>query len=919
MCGTKFLGRVGVLAVALGAAGTALAGAPAHADDTPTTASAETARHPRAIQRPAERVRRPANVRRPAAVPRPAAAVLRPATSLSPGREAATAASPTASATANPLGALFDNARPSLRPVRIGQSATGVVTGDLGLTDPDSTPVSVTVTTPPTHGTLDVDAAGRYTYTPDPALARTGYTDTFVVTASDADSGFHLHGLAGLLNLLTFGLIGSAGHTSITTASVTVNPVNSAPVATLFLGDTEALTGVVRGAITARDDDADPLAFTVAGATKGAVTVAADGTLAYTPTAEARHTAAATGATAGQKSDTFTITVDDGYGGSVTVPVAVTIAGVNTPPVLAPSATSPDATTGLVIVSLNATDADGDPLSYAVTGASRGTLAVGADGGFSYVPTAVARHAAAAPGGVTADTATVTVSDGNGATVTVPVSVPIAPTNTAPTGAVAVGQPDGSGRVTGAFTAADADGDVLTFTATVSGKGAVVITPDGAFTYTPTATARHRAAALNAGAADTSDSFTLTAADGHGGAVDAAVTVAIVPANETPTATTTIGMPDFTTGLVAGAVLGSDADADELTYAVSAAGKGTVILGDGGAFTYTPAALARHAAGLATATSADLTDTFAVTVSDGCGGTVVVPVTVAIAPAGITFDFVYGSGSQYWSAGARSALEAAADNLASAIVVSVPVTLSFTVVGESAANSGLLANMYAYYGSSAPGIHGTVAQTKALTGVDANAGTPEGTITWNFAYPWALGDTVGGNQYDFQAVAQHELLHGLGFLSGLESPTGMNRNWTTFDGFLSTANGTDVIGANYVWDPAYTANLTGANGGLYFAGPATVAFYGRPVPLYTPGTWTSGTSLTHLDPTMPGGNAHVMNPFEDRGPGVRTISALELAMLTDLGYTVSPTYAFVLIGFGLRRRRRQPPIRVRHWSRFDTL
>ena len=31
--------------------------------------------------------------------------------------------------------------------------------------------------------------------------------DTFVVTASDAVSGWHIHGLASLLNMLTFGLM----------------------------------------------------------------------------------------------------------------------------------------------------------------------------------------------------------------------------------------------------------------------------------------------------------------------------------------------------------------------------------------------------------------------------------------------------------------------------------------------------------------------------------------------------------------------------------------------------------------------------------------------------------------------------------------------------------------------------------------
>ena len=75
--------------------------------------------------------------------------------------------------------------------------------------------------------------------------------------------------------------------------------------------------------------------------------------------------------------------------------------------------------------------------------------------------------------------------------------------------------------------------------------------------------------------------------------------------------------------------------------------------------------LARHAASLATATVDDTTDSFTVTISDGYGGTIDIPVSVTISPAAVTFNFVYGSGSGYWTADARSALEAAVASLSS--------------------------------------------------------------------------------------------------------------------------------------------------------------------------------------------------------------------------------------------------------------
>ena len=57
-----------------------------------------------------------------------------------------------------------------------------------------------------------------------------------------------------------------------------------------------------------------------------------------------------------------------------------------------------------------------------------------------------------------------------------------------------------------------------------------------------------------------------------------------------------------------------------------------------------------------------------------------------------------------------------------------------------------------------------------------------------------------------------------------------------------------MINADYTWNPAYVANLTGAGGGLYFDGPNAVAAYGGLVPLFTPNPWESGTSVVHFDP-----------------------------------------------------------------------
>ncbi len=74
--------------------------------------------------------------------------------------------------------------------VGMPDAPTGAVTGNLGFRAPGDLPLTYTVTTAPTRGTVTVSNSGVYTYTPtqEARLAADGatpLTDTFVVTATD--------------------------------------------------------------------------------------------------------------------------------------------------------------------------------------------------------------------------------------------------------------------------------------------------------------------------------------------------------------------------------------------------------------------------------------------------------------------------------------------------------------------------------------------------------------------------------------------------------------------------------------------------------------------------------------------------------------------------------------------------------------
>lgn len=223
--------------------------------------------------------------------------------------------------------AMFNNQRPTLRPVQTAQGANGVVIGSLGATDPDSAALRYAVTGAPAHGKAAVGADGSYTYAPDPSNAATGVTDSFIVTVSDEASGAHFHGLAGLINALTFGLIGDPGHTSSVMVNVNVAPFNNQPTGYAVVGDPDPGTGAVPGSVVGRDADGDPLAYSgPTGTAKGSVSVTPTGAFTYVPTADALQNATAPLATAADKQDVFSVTIDDGRGGIATVPVTVRIA-----------------------------------------------------------------------------------------------------------------------------------------------------------------------------------------------------------------------------------------------------------------------------------------------------------------------------------------------------------------------------------------------------------------------------------------------------------------------------------------------------------------------------------------------------------------------------------------------------------------
>jgi|GEM_PF-385685 VCBS repeat-containing protein len=240
--------------------------------------------------------------------------------------------------------------------VALNVSAPGVLGNDY---DPQSDPLTTQLISGPAHAlsfTLNDD--GSFSYTP---VGNYNGPDGFIYKASD---GTYL-----------------SANTSV---SITVNPVNDAPVAVAD-ADTVAEGGTVNIAVLTNDSDVDigttltPVIDT--SPTNGTATLNPDGTIAYI------HNGGET------TSDSFTYHVSDGSLPSATVTVSVTVTPVNDAPVAVndgPYATPVSTVLNVAAPGLlaNDTDVDGPSMSaVGVTQPTHGAVTVNADGSFSYTPT----------------------------------------------------------------------------------------------------------------------------------------------------------------------------------------------------------------------------------------------------------------------------------------------------------------------------------------------------------------------------------------------------------------------------------------------------------------------------------------------------------------------------------------------------
>jgi YVTN family beta-propeller protein/VCBS repeat-containing protein len=190
---------------------------------------------------------------------------------------------------------------------------SGVVTGTLTASDADGDTLTYTAGKT-TKGTIVINSDGSFTYTPTVA-ARLAASAPKASTSTKSET-------------ITITVTDGFGGQTTTTLKVPITPnptTNAAPTnAQATVGNTSIALGTVTGTVTAVDPNGDTLTYSLgSGPQFGQATVSPTGQFSYTPTVDSRYRALVT---PGVDTDSFTVNISDGFGGTTTATVNVQIA-----------------------------------------------------------------------------------------------------------------------------------------------------------------------------------------------------------------------------------------------------------------------------------------------------------------------------------------------------------------------------------------------------------------------------------------------------------------------------------------------------------------------------------------------------------------------------------------------------------------
>jgi len=318
--------------------------------------------------------------------------------------------------------------------------------------DPDGDSLTYTLVSQPQNGVL-AGSGASVTYTPNTNF---NGADSFTYTVNDGQNT-----------------------SNVATVSLTVDNVNDAPTVQDLNAQTAEDTAV-NITFIGNDTDNDTLTYSIATQPTNGVLSGTAPNLSYTPNSNF------TG------SDSFTYQANDGQVDSTIATVAITVTNTNDAPV-AQNITGTVNEDASVVLTLSATDADADPLTFEVTTQPQNGTLSGTGAEQTYTPSA---------NYFGNDSFTYRASDGTASSNTAIVTLTVNPVNDEPVADNGSATTNANQALSINLIANDIDGDALTYRVTTPPQNGLITLQGAVATYTP-----------NTNYTGT-DSFTFSANDG---------------------------------------------------------------------------------------------------------------------------------------------------------------------------------------------------------------------------------------------------------------------------------------------------------------------------------------------------------------------------------------------------------------------
>jgi Secretion system C-terminal sorting domain len=187
---------------------------------------------------------------------------------------------------------------------------------------------------------------------------------------------------------------------------------------------------------------------------------------------------------------------------------------------------------------------------------------------------------------------------------------------------------------------------------------------------------------------------------------------------------------------------------------------------------------------------------------------------------------------------------------------------------------------------------------------DINANFNSNFSNWYFGTD---GNTPPG-KYDFVSVVLHEIIHGLGFFGSM-TVTGNTGSWGNstppiypyiYDTYAVNGSNQRLLNTSLFPNPSVDLGTQLRSNNIFFDGANAIIGNGGTNPkLYTPATWSQGSSYSHWDETTyPAGNINSLMTYAiGSAEAIHHIGYITRGLLKDIGWTIDQPLPVELSSF----------------------